>query len=123
MLHGTVDYKKALELHEALQAWLSRINLAASQSLDEAQKETLTVLRLQTPASLRATLLSTNPIESCYSSTRRVIRRVKNWNRSHDQILRWVAVALLDAEKRFHRVRGYRDIPLFIEEATRHNGG
>ena len=122
MLHGTVDYQKAVELHDALQVWLSQINLVAAQSLDEAQQETLTVVRLQAPALLRATLISTNPIESCYASTRQAIRRVKNWSRGHDQILRWVAVALLDAEKRFNRVRGYRDIPLFIKAAMRHSG-
>ena len=121
MLHGCVNYQEALRLHRTLETWLSQINLAALQSLEEAKQETLTVIRFQIPALLRTTLIATNPIESCFASTRRTIRRVKNWNQSSDQMLRWVAVATLDAETRFRTIKGYREIPLLMETVLKHN--
>ena len=45
-------------------------------------------------------------------------RRVKRW-RGGQMIQRWVASALVEAEPRFRRVRGYRDLPLWIVSAPR----
>ena len=37
-------------------------------------------------------------------------RNVKRW-RGGEMIQRWVSAALLEAERRFRRVRGFRDMP------------
>ena len=111
MLHDVVDYEQALELHEELRTWLSEINLAAMQSLEAAHRETLTVIRLQASTLLRSTLSSTNTIESFYSRVKEFTKRVKNWDGGEDQLSRWVSFAMMDAEKSFRRIRGFRDVP------------
>jgi hypothetical protein len=61
---------------------------------------------------------STNPIESLNGSVQRYTRNVKRW-RGGSMIQRWVASALLDAQGRFHRVRGYRDMPKLVRALER----
>ena len=60
---------------------------------------------------LRRTLASTNPIESCLSTVEKVARNVKRW-REGEQALRWTATGLLEAQKKFRRVKGYRELEL-----------
>src|SRR6266852_3121764 len=55
-----------------------------------------------------------NPIESCLSTVQRVARNVKRW-REGDQPLRWTATGLLEAEKKFRRIKGYQEILLLKE--------
>jgi hypothetical protein len=59
-------------------------------------------------------LATTNPIESCLSTVQRVARNVKRW-REEDQPLRWTATGLLEAEKKFRRIKGYQEILLLKE--------
>jgi putative transposase len=88
---------------------LERINPSAAYSLEEGLEETLTVHRLNVGELLRRTLSSTNAIESCLSTVGRVTRNVKRW-RGGDQAQRWTATGLLEAEKKFRRVKGYREL-------------
>jgi putative transposase len=88
---------------------LERINPSAAHSLEEGLEETLTVHRLGVGTLLRQTLGSSNPIESCLSTVERVARNVKRW-RAGDHALRWTATGLLEAEKKFRKVKGYREL-------------
>ena len=83
---------------------------SAANSLREGLDETLTVLRLNTGITLTASLSSTNAIENLNGSVRNVTRRVKRW-RGGKMAMRWVASGLLEAEKKFRRVKGYREMP------------
>ena len=74
-------------------------------------EETLTAHRLRVPDRMRRTLASTNVIESAFSIVETVRRNVKRW-RDGDRIERWVASALLVAERQFRKVIGYREIPM-----------
>jgi len=104
------DAKRALErLHRELM----ELNPSAARSLEEGMEETLTVHRLRVPAQLRRTLASTNVIESAFSIVETVCRNVKRW-RAGDQIERWVGSGLLVAERQFHKVQGYREIPSLL---------
>jgi len=94
-------------------SYLERLNPSAARSLEEGLEETLTLHRLGIPDALRKNLSSTNIIESCFSTTRFITGRVKRW-RGGDQVQRWAASALLEAEKRFNRIDGYRMIPTLI---------
>ena len=67
--------------------------------------------RLNLSPSLLRTFKSTNPIESMISVARTVTGNVKRW-RDGEMILRWTAAGVLEAEKQFRRVNGYRDLPL-----------
>jgi transposase-like protein len=89
---------------------LERVNPSAARSLEEGLEETLTVHRLGVGELLRRSLTNTNPIESCLSTVERVMRNVKRWH-AGDQALRWTATGLLEAEKKFRKVKGFRELP------------
>jgi len=72
-------------------------------------EETLTLHRLGVSALLRRSLASTNIIESCLGMVRHVARNVKRWQ-GGDHIARWTASGLLEAEKKFRKVKGYREL-------------
>lgn len=107
--YAMTDYGKAQVELEKIVRQLESINPRAAHSLEEGLEETLTVHRLGVGELLRRTLSSTNPIESCLSTVERVARNVKRW-RAGDQALRWTATGLREAEKRFHRLKGYRQL-------------
>ena len=104
------DAKKSLELTAR---HLDRLNPSAAASLREGMEETLTVHKLGVPDALRKTLSTTNPIESTFSITRHITDRVKRW-RGGDMVQRWAVAALLQAEKKFNRIKGYRDLPKLV---------
>lgn len=107
------DYDKAKESLDLTIKYLERLNPSAAASLKEGLEETLTVHRLGVTGLLRKTLSTTNPVESCFSVTRTITGRVKRWN-GGDMVQRWAVAALLRAEKKFKRVKGYREIPKLI---------
>jgi len=110
------DAKRALDL---LLHQLMHLNPSAARSLEEGMEETLTMHRLRLPRKLRASLASTNVIESAFSIVETVCRNVKRWY-GGDQYLRWIASALLWAESRWNRVRGYRELPILVKELELH---
>jgi putative transposase len=55
-------------------------------------------------------LSSTNLIENLFSRVREVSRRVKRWQ-GGAMILRWTAAGVLEAQRQFRKVAGYRAIP------------
>ena len=81
----------------------------AAASLREGMQETLTVTRLRVQGPLLRTLHSTNTIENLNGTIKHVSRNVKRW-RSGSMIVRWAVTALIEAESKFRRIRGYRDI-------------
>ena len=115
-LHGSASYQTALKEYEDLVRWLGHTNHAALDSLEESEKETLTVIRFNVAPLLKKTLLSTNPIESAFSYTQYRVQRVKNWRSSPDQVGRWAATILLEAETRFRTIKGFMHLPKLKEE-------
>jgi len=109
--YAMTDYTAAKAELEKVFRQLERINPSAARSLEEGLEETLTVHRLGVGTLLRRTLASTNPIESCLSTVERVARNVKRW-RAGDHALRWTATGLLEAERKFRRVKGYRELEI-----------
>jgi putative transposase len=107
--YALTSYEEAKAELEKLFRQLVRINPSAARSLEEGLEETLTVHRLGVGELLRRTLATTNPIESSFSTVEEVTRRVKRW-RPGDQALRWTATGLLEAEGKFRRVKGYREL-------------
>jgi transposase-like protein len=103
------DAKRAEAHLRALAKHLETKHPGAAASLLEGLEETLTVTRLGLSGSLLDTFKSTNPIESMISIARDVTGNVKRW-KNGKMVVRWMAAGLLDAEKRFHRVNGYREM-------------
>jgi len=85
----------------------------AASSVREGLDETLTVLSLGVKGSLARTLVSTNPIENLQGLLKRVVRNVKRW-RGGSMALRWAVTGLMEAEKRFRRVKGHREMPQLL---------
>lgn len=107
------DYAPATEALRAVQRELERMNESAARSLEEGLEETLTVQRLGLPETLRQSFATTNMIESTFSRSRSVMQNVKRWkNTAHKA--RWVATALLEAERSFRRIKGHRSMSVLV---------
>ena len=110
---GLDSADRAARVLERLAASLEREHPGAATSIREGLDETLTVQRLGLTGAPRRTLRSTNVIENLNGSVERYTRNVKRWRDGH-MIQRWVASALVEAEKHFRRVRGCRDLPRLL---------
>ena len=114
--------KTALKRLRQIASHLDREHPGAAASLREGMEETVAVLSLGLAGALQRTMRSTNPIESLNGSVQRYTRNVKRW-RGGTMIQRWVGAALVDAQSRFHRVSGYRDMTKLtqaLEPTARH---
>jgi transposase-like protein len=107
--YAMTNYAEAKAELEKVFRQLERVNPSAARSLEEGLEETLTVHRLGVGELLRRSLATTNPIESCLSTVERVARNVKRWH-GGDQPLRWTATGLLEAERKFRKVKGFREL-------------
>jgi len=97
-----------------LASWLdSNGEDGAAASLREGLDETLTVMRLNLPGSLRRTFTTTNAIENLNGCLRRVARNVKRW-KDEAMIRRWVALGIAEAQKGFRRVKGFKNMPSLV---------
>ena len=105
--------KQRVEWRERLLQWLGEHHEQAAKSLTEGLEETLTVHRLGLPDVLRRTFRSANPIESMFDKVGYRSRRVKSW-KGRNQVARWAASSLLLHEKKFRRIRGYRQMHVLV---------
>ncbi len=104
---GGVRDGRALGRLEQLATELSHSHPGAAASLREGMAETLTLTRFGITGPLTRTLASTNPIESMIECVRRTARNVKR-RQSGEMALRWTAAGMLEAERQFRRIIGYR---------------
>ena len=94
---------------------LKQLNLSAANSLDEGMEETLTLHKLKLSENFGVSLGTTNCIESLNSQLGRYINKVKYWKNS-DQIFRWVACGLIEAERRMKKIKNFRNLNLLREK-------
>ena len=107
------DHARALDQLRQLAAELDRSYPGAAGSLREGLEETLTLTRLGVGGNLKRTLESTNPCESMIEIVRRTQRNVKRWS-SGEMALRWTAAGMLEAERQFRKIIGYRDFATLV---------
>jgi len=107
------DHARALDQLRALAGELDHSYPGAAASLREGMEETLTLTRLGVSGNLKRTLESTNPCESMLEIVRRTQRNVKRWS-SGEMALRWTAAGMLEAEKQFRKIVGYRDLATLV---------
>jgi hypothetical protein len=112
------DYDKAKAQLERLAKSLDEQHPSAASSLREGLDETLTVLRLSIGPTLRKSLSTTNPIESTFSTVRRVSRRVTRWQNG-TMTLRWALAGTMEAEKTWRRLMGKADLPKLVTALRR----
>jgi transposase-like protein len=111
--YGAVEAADSRNLLYKLHDELLQSNPSAAASLMEGLEECLTVSELRLPPKLRETFSNTNSIESGFSIVDHICQQVKRWQGS-DHRLRWVGSALLFAESRWNRIRGYRHMSVLI---------
>jgi transposase-like protein len=107
------------EAYSEIERFLNDKSAAALNSLREAGDELLALHCLNVPSTLHVSLLSTNLIENSFRNTRRKLGRVTRFRAETDQASRWLAAALLEAEKGFRRIMGYKDLPRLAESLRR----
>jgi putative transposase len=107
------DHGRALHQLKALASELDRTYPGAAGSLREGMEETLTLTRLGVSGNLKRTLESTNPCESMIEIVRKTQRNVKRWS-SGEMALRWTAAGMLEAERQFRKIIGYRELATLV---------
>ena len=97
---------------------VARLNLSAASSLDEGLEGTLTLHRLDCFRTVRASLKTTNILESIHARVASRTDKVDHWKTS-EQKQRWVATALLDLEPRLHRINHFEALPKLQQALAR----
>ena len=118
--YATRDPKRAQRLLEGLARRLEHQHPGAAASLREGLEETLAVMRLGLPENLERVLSSTNLIENLFGRVREIGRRVKRWQNG-TMVLRWTAAGVLEAERGFRKVVGYRAMPILVAALRAHD--
>jgi transposase-like protein len=111
--YATRDAKRARRLLDNLARRLEHQHPGAAASLREGLDETLSVIRLGLPENLERVVSSTNLIENLFSRVREIGRRVKRWQ-SGTMVLRWTAAGVLEAERGFRKIVGFRTLPILV---------
>jgi hypothetical protein len=102
-----------------LAAALERTHPGAAASLREGLEEMFTVARLGIDGRLAKTLMTSNPVESMISIARATNRNVTRW-RDGQMVLRWTAAGMLNAERSFRRIKGYKQMAQLVAALYRH---
>ncbi len=111
---GAKSVKVAKRQLEHLASSLEREHPGAAASVREGLEETLTLIGLvDIDGALYKTLRTTNPIENLNSLLAAYTRNVKRW-RGGLMIQRWASAALIEAQKNFRRVRGYKEMETLV---------
>ncbi len=111
---GLGDAKVAKRRLERLSSSLKADHPGAAASVLEGLDETLTLQRLGVSGTLYKKLRSTNAIENLNSGIVTYSRNVKRWQ-GGSMVVRWVSAAIIEAEKKFRRVQGWRDIKKLMQ--------
>jgi len=77
-------------------------------------------MRLGLPENFERVLSSTNLIENLFSRMREIGHRVKRWQ-SGTIVLRWTAAGVLEAERGFRKLAGYRATPTLVAALRAHD--
>ncbi len=113
------DPEQGLRNARHLATLLEQAHPGAAASLREGLEEMFTVSRLGIDGRLAKTLVTSNPVESMISIARTTNRNVTRWRDAH-MVLRWTAAGMLNAERSFRRIKGYKQMPQLIAALHRH---
>ncbi len=107
------DAKLAQARLERLASSLEADHPGAAASVREGLEETLTLQGLGIEGTLYRKLRTTNAIENLNSGIATYSKNVKRWQ-GGSMVVRWVSAAIVEAEKKFRRVQGWRDIEKLV---------
>ena len=109
-LRGVQGEEAGEEAFDGILSYVKKLNYAAYEALEARRDVVLAFHRLNVPATLNVTFLSTNHIENVMGNARGTIGRVCSWRDETNQVARWMGVALLRAQSGFRRVRGHAQL-------------
>jgi transposase-like protein len=107
------------EALENLTKFVGSKNAAALESLKEAGDDLIALHLLDVPSTLNESLLSSNAIENSFRNVRRKTDRVGRWNPKTGMASKWLAPALLYAERGFHRIKNYKHLKKLVAALER----
>lgn len=107
------DANRGLRVARGIADQLQADHPGAAASLREGLEEMFTARRLGVTDALAKTVTNTNCIESMISVARTTMHNVKRW-KDGEMKKRWTAAGMLEAQRSFRRVKGYRDMPQFV---------
>ena len=110
---------KGLDAAKRLAGELRPEHPDAAASLLEGLDDMFAVRRLGIGSNLAEMLTCTNAIESMISVARTTMRNVKHWQ-DGEMKKRWVAAGMLEAQRSFRRIRGYKQMPALVAALRRH---
>jgi transposase-like protein len=119
MLRGVQGEAAGEEAFDGVLKYVKERNFAAFEALSARRDGILAFHRLNVPATLNVTFLSTNHIENVMGNARGTIGRVCRWHDETNQLARWMGVALLRAQSGFRRVRGHKELPDLVAALAR----
>jgi transposase-like protein len=114
-----LDPEQGLRHAQHLAGLLEKSYPSAATSLREGLAEMFTVARLGIDGRLAKTLTSSNPVESMISIARTTNRNVTRW-RDGQMMLRWTAAGMLNAQRSFRRIKGYKQMPQLVDALHQH---
>ena len=114
LIFSQPDAQKGLDAALRLARELEADHPDAAASLREGLDDMFTVRRLGVSGALAKTLTNTNCIESMISIARRTTGRVTKW-KDGTMKKRWVAAGMLEAERSFRRVRGFKEMTKLVD--------
>ena len=106
------DPGRGLKVAKGIAAQLDERYPSAAASLREGLDDMFTVRRLGPSAGLARSLTCTNAVESMISVVQRLCGRVTNW-KGPRMTRRWAGAGMLEAERSFRRIWGFKDMPSF----------
>lgn len=118
-LREASSLEAAREALDAIERFVASHSAEGAKTLAAAREEMLTLFTLGVPDTFNKPLLSTNSIENSIRNMRRLLGRVTRWRAETDMASHWMAAAMLEAEKGFRRIQGYRQMPLLISALNR----
>jgi transposase-like protein len=119
--YATHDASRAKKLLENLVTKLENEHPGAAASLREGLDETLTLKEIGLSGTqLERIFSTTNAIENIIGTGRDLARRVKRW-KGGSMILRWLSTAMMEAEKNFRRIQGFREMTKLIAALRRND--
>ncbi len=114
---GLGDADMAKRRLERLASSLRAGHPGAAESVLEGLDATLTLQKLDIGDTLYKKLRSTNAIENLNSGIATYSKNVKRWQ-GGSMVVRWVSAAIVEAEKKFRPVQGWRDIKKLVQALT-----
>jgi transposase-like protein len=105
----------------ALKQFLRSVNHQAWKCVQRVGVDAIMIHLLNVPNSLHITFLSTNNIENIFSTARKKTGRVTRWDPATEMGSRWIASALMSAEKGFNRITGYSELSCLIDALSLKN--